>query len=160
MSFHWSKSHGGVTNFVICLLIVVAIFNDSFDSPSRGFLFIIVSLMSLLFSSTLTIQFFPLFFFSSLLKLFTCDSIFSFSLYLRALLTTTQKKVLLSLFFLLFLKGLLVSLHLSLEKKYNNEIQSENFNIKEQFSTTTWRIGKDLWWTNKKIALCTVHLKW
>jgi hypothetical protein len=62
MSFHWSKSHGGVTNFVICLLIVVAIFNDSFDSPSRGFLFIIVSLMSLLFSSALTIQFFSTFF--------------------------------------------------------------------------------------------------
>lgn len=58
MSFHSCKSHGGVTNFVICLLIVVAIFNDSFDSPSRGFLFIIVSLMSLLFSSALTIQFF------------------------------------------------------------------------------------------------------
>lgn len=43
MSCQCNKSHGGVTNLVICLLITLAKFNDSFDSPSRGFLFIIVA---------------------------------------------------------------------------------------------------------------------
>jgi hypothetical protein len=41
MSFHVSRSHGGVMNLLICLLIVLVIVSGSFDLDSSVFVFII-----------------------------------------------------------------------------------------------------------------------
>lgn len=101
MSCQCRRSHGGVTNFVICLLITVVIFSGSFDSPSRGFLFIIISSVSQCSSSSftvlsvsfsLTLERAPLtvwneIFNFSLLTLFSLSLRFPFSLYTNVVFT-------------------------------------------------------------------------
>lgn len=62
MSFHVSRSHGGVMNLLICLLIVLVIVRDSFDSVSRVLVFIIFLKLS---RSQKSFQFFTQKIFSS-----------------------------------------------------------------------------------------------